>query len=236
MYSKIDKLILELDTALYIQPHSKNIDNIIYKTLMLPDKSYKQLFCQISFNMNVDVKVVMETFQNLVHSKLKQNHNIQKNSHYDLVQFKSVSKLQKTKQTQNARKSKLDLMQFNSRFEMALKSALLDLNKNANIMNSQEVCKELSAHFKVYNQTPFWNKIHSFIPEKTPIQLKEYFQKSFSKCLYEQINAEDESILKNLEQKMKDKKPAEIADVFMEITRQKYFKRSIIIQIVNSRQ
>ncbi|CAL5986508.1 Hypothetical_protein [Hexamita inflata] len=47
-------------------------------------------------------------------------------------------------------KSKLDLIQFNSRFEMALKSALLDLNKNA---NSQEVCKELSAHLKVYNQT-----------------------------------------------------------------------------------
>ncbi|CAL6094117.1 SANT/Myb_domain [Hexamita inflata] len=126
-------------------------------------------------------------------------------------------------------------LQFNSQFEAALKSALVDVNINAPSMSSKELCQELAAHFKTYDQGRFWSKVHQIIPEKTPTQLKEYFQKSFQQCLHQQISAVDEAVLRNLERRMKDHKPAEVADVFMEMTNQKYFKRSAVVFIVNSR-
>ncbi|CAL5996309.1 Hypothetical_protein [Hexamita inflata] len=128
----------------------------------------------------------------------------------------------------------LKTSQFKSRFATALKSTLSDLNQQVNQMNNQQLCAELLNHFKVQNQNKFWVKLHQIINDKTPTQLKEYFQKSFLKCMYEQLSKEDEIILRNLERKMKDKKPAEVAEVFMG-TQQKYFKRSIIMFIVNSR-
>ncbi|CAL6086920.1 Hypothetical_protein [Hexamita inflata] len=224
MFSQIDTLVLELAAALGIPPESAQINSVVYSALMLPDQSYRQMVGQISRNMNADESTISHMFQYLVDRTLKVN-----SAQASLYPANQVSP-----QTQT-RKTRLSLLQFNSQFEAALKSALVDLHRNAPSMSSQELCQALTVHFKVYDQGPFWSKVHEIIPEKTPIQLKEYFQKSFQQCLYQQISAVDEAVLRSLERRMKDHKPAEVADVFMEMTNQKYFKRNVVVFIVNSR-
>ncbi|CAL6113551.1 Hypothetical_protein [Hexamita inflata] len=224
MFSQIDSLVPELAAALGIPPENAQINSVVYSALMLPDQSYCQMLGQISRNMNVDDSTISHMFQYLVDRTLKVNSALASPNQANQVSLQ--------KQT---RKTKLSQLQFNYQFEAALKSALVDVNRNALSMSSQKLCQELTAHFKTYDQNPFWSKVHQIIPEKTPTQLKEYFQKSFQQCLYQQISAVDEAVLRSLERRMKDHKPAEVADVFMEMTNQKYFKRSVVVFIVNSR-
>ncbi|CAL6071239.1 Hypothetical_protein [Hexamita inflata] len=157
----------------------------------------------------------------------QQSANLYLNNIINVNNVNNTSKLLKQKY--------LKTSQFKSHFTSALKSTLSDLIQQVNQMNDQQLCAELLNHFKVQNQNKFWVKLHQIINDKTPTQLKEYFQKSFLKCMFEQLSKEDETVLRNLERKMKDKKPAEIAEIFMGMTQQKYFKRSIIMFIVNSR-
>ncbi|CAL6020868.1 Hypothetical_protein [Hexamita inflata] len=116
---------------------------------MLPDQSYCQMLGQISRNINVDDSTISHMFQYLVDRTLKVN----------------SAANQVSPQTQT-RKTRLSLQQFNSQFEAALKSALVDVNRNAPSMSSQELCQELAAHFETYDQGPFWSKVHQIIPEK----------------------------------------------------------------------
>ncbi|CAL5992351.1 Hypothetical_protein [Hexamita inflata] len=85
------------------------------------------------------------------------------------------------------------------------------------------------------NKKNFWGYVQQLIPEKTDKQLREYYQKSFQRLMYESLTDEDDiRLLKQLFLNDPNKRAAVLADEFMQACQNKnYFKRNIVMYIVN---
>ncbi|CAL6058061.1 Secretoglobin [Hexamita inflata] len=151
---------------------------------------------------------------------------IQKMKDLKNIQLKSV--VVKTQSSQQAK--------FQQLFRDSVKQILFDsYNKKAFEMNDKELCEVLNEYIKKFYCGQLWTTLQKMIPVKTITQLKEYYQKSFQKCLYsDSISLEDKVILRELISQMPLNKPCEVADRFLEVCNVKnYFKRNIIMYIVN---
>ncbi|CAL5993751.1 Hypothetical_protein [Hexamita inflata] len=124
-------------------------------------------------------------------------------------------------------------IQFQNRFSSCLQ-VILQIQETDNKI----VCEKVLSHLQQNSSKKFWKQITELIPEKTTIQLREYFQNSFKRFMHQEyLNKTDKIILQSLILEMKDKKPAEIAEKFMEMTAERnYFKRNVIMYIVNLKE
>lgn len=120
----------------------------------------------------------------------------------------------------------------------AVKATLLVYNQNVQQMDDVDLCRELLEHLKAHSQPRFWSQISQLIITKTPVQLKEYFQKSFQKCLYTStIDERDKTLLTQLMKVMPGSRPSEIADEFQKIVpNANYFKRSLVMFITHAKK
>ncbi|CAL6096364.1 Hypothetical_protein [Hexamita inflata] len=127
--------------------------------------------------------------------------------------------------------------EFQTRFEIAVKNVLSNRIQHELEVDSAQLCILLNEYLLNNNQTQFWKEVQEQVQEKSAQQLRDYYQKSFQRVMYEgALSVHDKIILCKLIDEM-NAKPAQIADKFMEMVgKDKYFKRNIIMYIVNRKQ
>ncbi|CAL6035095.1 Hypothetical_protein [Hexamita inflata] len=220
----------------FLQLTSGDHSYVIYRVLMLSDAMHSLLFCQLSFDLNLQLEAVHGLFADLStkylyvarpstsNSSSSQRHDIEAQSEND----SRVSKKQRT----TKQKDKVPLSQFKNQFSETLKSIVAEFEEGAAQMTDKEVCLALTKHFLSHNQNLFWERVQSTIAYKTKLQLKEFFQKSFAKCQFEQISEADKLKLKELAHAMPRSKPSEIVDVFFgQSGSEAYFRRTMVMFI-----
>ncbi|CAL5993567.1 Hypothetical_protein [Hexamita inflata] len=133
---------------------------------------------------------------------------------------------------------KLSSTQKNARFAEACREALKHFHPSAIVEDHKQLCAQVDTYLETYSSKTFWSHVQTTIPEKTTTQLKEYFQKCFSKVKYEEsISEEDKAVLKELSSQMKDCRPAQVTDHFIKCRQSNpYFKRTIIMFVISLRK
>ncbi|CAL6114815.1 Hypothetical_protein [Hexamita inflata] len=132
-----------------------------------------------------------------------------------------------TKQTQI-----VPLSQFKQQFKHAIIIVMKEFITASDQLTDRQRCQYLINYFQFHNQNQFWEKVQNIIPYKTKLQLKQYFQKSFQQCQYEEISDDHKNRIRELTRDMPNSKPSEIVDVFFtEIGEEVYFRRKVIMFI-----
>ncbi|CAL6003602.1 SANT/Myb_domain [Hexamita inflata] len=208
----------------------------IYQVLILPDAVYNQLFCQLSFDMNLKIEAIHLLFISMStkylyivrpHSnelyELKQSINNQTQS------LQSQNMNDKVKKQQN---DKVPLSEFKIQFLETVQKIMREFESSVDQMTNKQLSQSLIQYFQAHGQNHFWEQVQNVINYKTKLQLKEYFQKSFQQCQYEKISDIDKNRIKELVRIMPQSKPSEIADAFFnQIGNQQYFRRKVIMFI-----
>ncbi|CAL6049038.1 Hypothetical_protein [Hexamita inflata] len=125
---------------------------------------------------------------------------------------------------------------FKRMFSQALRTALFTIfNQSISFDSDAHLCQYINEHFKVNGQVDFWIKMKGIIPEKSERQLREYYQKSFQRCMYlECISEPDKELLCSLIDQMQGQKPSAVVDRFLSIIgTEKYFKRNVVMYVIN---
>ncbi|CAL5996341.1 Hypothetical_protein [Hexamita inflata] len=129
-------------------------------------------------------------------------------------------------------------IQFQNHFSSAV-SHLLSVQTGLNVVVSElELCQRLNEHLKSCPKQQFWNQLSELMQIKTARQLSDYYTNSYSKNLHTgQLTTEDKTVLRELNQQMRQMKPAEVAKVFLDKQKtQTYFKRNIVMYVINLRK
>ncbi|CAL5993333.1 Hypothetical_protein [Hexamita inflata] len=209
------------------QCQSKNChhSNIIYNVMTLSETMYNFLFCQLSFDLNVKLETIRKLFTDLSTKYLylsKRSLNSQSQSQND---FQLLSR-----QKINKQNDKIPLSQFKQQFVETVKAIIMEFNDSANYMTDKYICQVLVDYFQKNDQNLFWERVQKEISYKTKLQLKEYFQKSFLQCQYENISEQDKQKIVELTRAMSQSKPSEIVDVFFnQIGGEVYFRRKVVM-------
>ncbi|CAL5993487.1 Hypothetical_protein [Hexamita inflata] len=98
-------------------------------------------------------------------------------------------------------------------------------------MTDKQLCSHLETFLQNNKQRLFWERAQTEIPYKTSFQLKQYFQKSFSRCKFKGINRADKQRIKEITHVMRECKPAEIADAFIANSENMYFRREVLMLV-----
>ncbi|CAL5993583.1 Hypothetical_protein [Hexamita inflata] len=149
----------------------------------------------------------------------------------------SVSSAQPVKKLKSV--GSISSFQKKQKFADACKQSLQSLNKTVQISDHKQLCNVIDLCITSKNQQKFWTSVQTIIPEKSATQLKEYYQKSFSKVKYDaKISGEDKNTLKQLSILMKDSKPAEVVSHFLKQYNNcnKYLKRTLVMFVVYIRK
>ncbi|CAL5991390.1 Hypothetical_protein [Hexamita inflata] len=243
-----DSLMSMLATMLKTDP--ADINSLLCKILILPDTIYRRLFHYLSY-MGLDSTysyhqfccISLRHFSNGSLILNDENANLKlknpqlstlkllKQIDYDSkVDINIVEKRCRNNKAERRADSKNN-MTFQTLFAQ---SAISTLNEST-VLSNQELCEKIDDYVANNKRAVFWKKLHLLIPEKTHIQLSDYYTKSFSKCMFkEYITYEDKLILRRIMMQMPDEKPAVVVDRFIETTgSNQYFKRNLVMYIVN---
>ncbi|CAL5993467.1 Hypothetical_protein [Hexamita inflata] len=214
---------------------SENPHNIVYHVMMLSDSQYHFLFCQLSLELNIDINTIHALF-----TQISQRYLLIDNNHGSFTnpqkvetnqQQESQSNEQNDKSTQ-INYNKTTLSKFKHEFQLTLRTILQEYDQTANIMTDKQLCLCLATYFSVHSPNQFWERVHNAIPYKTVLQLKQYFQKSFSKCKFEEISDNDKCRIMEITLQMPQSKPSDIVDAFfIEIGNDAYFRREVLMLV-----
>ncbi|CAL5972096.1 Hypothetical_protein [Hexamita inflata] len=211
----IDQQIIQFIASQLKLEYSYDIEyQIVQMVQALPDQLYARLFVKLSFELNIEYKQLQSHFIANIAPKYNsiQQHRTQSLSH----------------------------VQFKQRFTQALKTVMSSYfcECTINFDDNAHLCQCVNEYFKINGQMDFWVKMSKLIPQKNERQLREYYQKSFQRCMYlECITEPDKALLCKLIDQMPQSKPAVIADQFTKMVgTKKYFKRNVVMYVVNRKQ
>ncbi|CAL6054511.1 Hypothetical_protein [Hexamita inflata] len=229
MNEKILQIVPQLVKAIsniYQMEWTQNIyDKVAFYTMMLSDKLYEKLFQKLSQELNVEITILHKIFVEQIVMKQLVNYTSQDNIEQSEMKFKPVY----------LRKPSQSAQEIQNRFVAALKQVLGEQGCDVPpFVNNCQLCIMVN-DLKYYRPQEFWKKIRILIPEKTEIQLREYYQKSFLRHMYEEnISVQDRATLCDLINQMPGAKPSQIANEFVKIVGEnKYFHRNVIMYVVN---
>ncbi|CAL5992395.1 Hypothetical_protein [Hexamita inflata] len=209
---------LKLQKQLHTDP-----DQVTFEVMMLSDNFYRLCFANASFELNVSMNSLHQTFQEIAMQQLVQQ-----------VEQQQCKKPKETEIQRPIYSISKRYTDFQSLFEKSIKQVLLKYGVGK-CEDSQELCRQVNICLQLTNKKSFWSQVQQLIPEKSDKQLREYFQKSFQRVMYQDLTDEDDKrLLKQLFIRDPEKRAAAIADEFLQIcNHQNYFKRSIVMYIIN---
>ncbi|CAL5993747.1 Hypothetical_protein [Hexamita inflata] len=216
------KLIRCLSQLLQIKACAVHLS---FYALMLPDHLHARLFQEVALLLETDEAEVREQFKLLTLKHLLRSTPQSPPPSEGLNASKCYNLVQNSPRTQSQ-----DSILFQYKFAECLQK-VIQLQESDN----KKLCQEVVNYLKCHNTKVFWQQLHGLISDKSVKYLKEYYQNSFKRFLHQEfITQEDKLVLKDLMNEMKDRKPSEIAEIFMEMTVDKnYFRRNVVMYVVN---
>ncbi|CAL6024899.1 SANT/Myb_domain [Hexamita inflata] len=218
------KLVLAIARILQIKQSANMHEKVALQTMLLSETLYKQLFDLLSTELGLESIFLRHLFNEQIVSK----HLLKNSNNLFQINYRLKEPFMR-KQSPNAQNVQ-------NIFVTAIKQVLIKLNYSANeFTNHHQLCVLVNEHLKNNNSFEFWSEIRKLIPEKTEIQLREYYQKSFLRHMYEEsISIQDKIVLCDLMSQMAGDKPSKIADEFVRMVGTgKYFHRNVIMYVVN---
>ncbi|CAL6107216.1 Hypothetical_protein [Hexamita inflata] len=210
-----------------------NPQQVVYQVMMLPDNQYHVRFAQLSLEMNVDMNILKDMFVEVAMNQLvnKQVNRLQE------ANSKESSGRKKVRQTYH-RDIKPEYQQFQKLYAEKLFQVLRSRNQKAVFSDDRDICIQVNNHIANFGQKNFWHSLQTLLPSKTVKQLREYYQKSFMRVLYDnQIDVQDKELLRQIIEKQSETSPTAIANQFLQVCCNKnYFKRNIVMYIINLRR
>ncbi|CAL6048906.1 Conserved_hypothetical protein [Hexamita inflata] len=188
-----------------------------FYALMLPDHLHARLFQEVALLLETDEAEVREQFKLLTLKHLLRSAPQSPPPSEGLNVSKCYNLVQNSPRTQSQ-----DSILFQNRFAECLQK-VISIQESDN----KKLCQEVVNYLQCNSSKIFWKEMHELISEKSTVQLREYFYNSFKRLMHQEfLSLEDKIILKNLMIEIADQKPAEIADNFMDLVKDKnYFKR-----------
>ncbi|CAL5993761.1 Conserved_hypothetical protein [Hexamita inflata] len=219
------KLVNCLSNLLQIQKCAKTTS---FYALMLPDHLHARLFQEVALLLETDEAEIREQFKLLTLKHLLRSTPQSPPPSEGLNASKCYNLVQNSPRTQSQ-----DSILFQYKFAECLQK-VIQLQESDN----KKLCQEVVNYLQCNSSKIFWKEMHELIPEKSTVQLRESFQNSFKRLIHQEyLSQEDKVILKNLMIEMTDQKPAEIADNFMDLVKDKnYFKRNVVMYIINMKK
>ncbi|CAL6054479.1 Hypothetical_protein [Hexamita inflata] len=225
-------LVLAIARILQIEQSANMHEKVALQTMLLSETLYEQLFDLLSTELGLESIFLRHLFNEQIVSK-----HLLKSNHHD----SSVSQLQSEYRLKEVfmRKQSLNAQEVQNKFVAAVKKVLIarSCSFSAFITNHQ-LCVVINEHLENNCSSEFWREVRKLIPEKTEIQLREYYQKSFLRHMYEEsISVQDKIILCDLMNEMAGARPSKIVDEFVRMVGTgKYFHRNIIMYVVNKKE
>ncbi|CAL6102870.1 Hypothetical_protein [Hexamita inflata] len=180
---------------------------------------YLQQLTQNPTKKQLSLIQVIETSSNQIYYTSKELPNNKLLNNKDSVVSKQINKI--------------PYSTFKQQFLEAVRNIIFEFDNSVEFKNQIQICKILSVYFKSHDQNAFWKKVQQKIQYKTCFQLKQYFQKSFTQCVYEEVSEKDKNRIKELTSEMRNSKPSEIVDaLFCEIGNDVYFRRKIVMLVM----
>ncbi|CAL5983296.1 Hypothetical_protein [Hexamita inflata] len=228
------QLVDAIATLFYIPKGSNMQCKVSIQVMMLPEQIFQQLFIQLGLEFQEpSIELIKLFFDQIVMMNLVTPLCYKNNVTLNLL-TKEPKFRQITSNTQSA-----SSINFQKRFAAALAETLISkTGETLNFQTNDQLCKAVNQYFKQHNQVEFWSIVGNLISEKNCQQLRDYYQKSFQKCMFQEcISVQDKSLLCKFIDQMTGQKPSEVAQRFLQIVGiNKYFKRNIIMYVVNRRQ
>ncbi|CAL5982259.1 Hypothetical_protein [Hexamita inflata] len=224
----IQRLIEQIAHKFNMQPCHDLEYRVALQVMMLPEQHLAQLFAQLSDELNIESSVLQNFFLTNIQTTQQLNGSIICNANQ--TRFKGIS----------TRRKSVTYLELQLRFESGLKQVLQFFCPNAQIngQSNAQICQITNNLLRTCNNTEFWKHVHTLIPEKNEKQLRDYFQKSFMRQMYEEcISGQDKILLCQLIEQMPGAKPAQIVEKYTQMTGcVKYFKRNLVMYVINRKQ
>ncbi|CAL5979811.1 Hypothetical_protein [Hexamita inflata] len=205
-------------------------DKVAFYAMMLSDILYQKLFHKLSQELNGEITILHKIFVEQIVMK-----QLIKNMYNNQVESPEYSRHKLI--IAHMRKPSSNSQAVQNQFVTAVKQVLLDRGCSVNeFMNHRQLCVMVNQHLK--ENLLFWRDLRQLIPNKTEVQLREYYQKSFLRHMYEEsISVQDKIILCDLINEMPNARPSKIADEFVKkVGTKKYFYRNIVMYVVNKKE
>ncbi|CAL6102826.1 Hypothetical_protein [Hexamita inflata] len=228
-YSSEDNILNAIIKILSIK--TNNPQNIVYQVMMLPNSQYNCLFNQLSVELNIQINTVCMLFTrlSLQHLQIKNENKYQSQPELVVLTLNQTKLITETRQMSH---DKILPSQFKQDFSLTLRKLIIDYDQTAGQMTDKQLCLCLTSYFSIQSQKLFWARMHEEIAYKTCYQLKQYFQKSFSKCKFEKISDNDKQRIVDITYAMPQRKPFEIVDAFFaENSKKAYFRREVLMMV-----
>ncbi|CAL5991148.1 Hypothetical_protein [Hexamita inflata] len=228
MNTNTNLLLSQLGSLLNIRP-----ELVAYQVMMLPDAQYHTRFAQLSLELNVDMNTLKQQFVEIAMQQLvnKQLSRFPEANSQESAGKKKVRKMYH-------RDIKQEYQQFKQLYAERLFQVLRSADGSAVFTNDKKLCNQIDEHLATHGQKFFWPSLQAMIPSKTVKQLREYYQNSFSRVLYDsQIDVQDKELLREMIESQREACPTDIANQFLEVCRNKnYFKRNIVMYVINMKR
>ncbi|CAL6113659.1 Hypothetical_protein [Hexamita inflata] len=225
MNTYVNNILSQFGSLLNISP-----EHVAYQVMMLPDTQYHTRFAQLSLELNVDVNTLKKQFVEVAMAQLVIKHV----SCAPEADSQENAGRKKVRQTYH-RDIKPEYQQFQKLYAEKLFQVLRSADNTAVFTDDRELCIQVNAHFTSLGQKTFWQHLQALIPHKTVKQLREYYQNSFLRVLYDnQIDVQDKELLREMIESQREASPTDIANQFLEVCANKnYFKRNIVMYVIN---
>ncbi|CAL6107211.1 Hypothetical_protein [Hexamita inflata] len=210
-----------------------NPEQVVYHVMMLPNRQYHVRFAQLSLELNVDMNILKDLFVEVAMNQLvnKQVSRLQE------ANSQQSSGRKKVRQTYH-RDIKPEYQQFQKLYAEKLFQVLQSSCTCASVTDDRDLCLKVNQYLINHRQKIFWSNLQILIPSKTMRQLREYYQKSFTRVLYDnQIDVQDKELLRQMIESQREASPADIVNQFMKTCQNKnYFKRNIVMYVINMKR
>ncbi|CAL6049028.1 Hypothetical_protein [Hexamita inflata] len=225
----IQQLIEAIALKFNMQPCYDLAYRVALQVMMLPENHFTQLFAQLAYELNIERSALQNYFLQNISTTQNLNTSIICNAN-QTIRFKGIS----------TRKKSETYLKLQLRFESGLRQALHFYCSNSQINGSgnAQLCQITNNLLRTCNNTEFWKHVQSLIPEKNERQLRDYYQKSFMRQMYEEcISGQDKILLCQLIDQMPGAKPAQIVEKYTQMTGcVKYFKRNLVMYVINRKE
>ncbi|CAL6025597.1 Hypothetical_protein [Hexamita inflata] len=208
MNTNADILLSQFGNILHVRP-----EQVAYQVMMLPDTQYHTRFAQLSLELNVDVNTLKQQFVEVAMTQL-----VNKQTRY-LPEADSQESAGKKKVRQTYQRAiKQEYQQFQKLYAEKLFQVLRSADNTAVFTDDRELCSQVNEHLASHGQKTFWSSLQALVPSKTVKQLREYYQKSFLRVLYDsQIDVQDKELLREMIESQREASPTDIANQFLEV-------------------
>ncbi|CAL6009625.1 Hypothetical_protein [Hexamita inflata] len=202
------------------------------------NSSQSQEFWEIMSQIHgCDSKHLQEYYTNLQKTQLIQEKPSQSFSALPTQSNASNSDMQ-LMQTNNAKQSSEKVLKAKNDLKNALIHVVKEINRSIpDSISDRELCVLVNNIVDNDATQQFWNRVAAQVRSKTKKQLYDFYHTSFSKALYDSnITKEDKALIEQLNQEQPERKPAELAQTFLEQTGRNVLKHNVVMCFVNIRR